>query len=106
MQLLTLIAANALLLLLIIIGVTLDRRLTRLEFAQAALEKLTGEVAELKARMDSAPAPGDAEDTTESDKWRALENEKRFTEGVANILSYDMQAAENRMREAAGGGIL
>ena len=107
MQILTLIAANTLLILLIIIGALLDRRLTRIELTQGAVEALTREVAELKARTESSPAQNDAEEASPGDRRRAMESEKRFTEGVANILNYDMQIDLLRARKDGDmGGIL
>ena len=107
MQILTLIAANTLLILLIIIGALLDRRLTRIELTQGAVEALTREVAELKTRAESSPAQNDAEEASPGDRRRAMESEKRFTEGVANILNYDMQIDLLRARKDGDiGGIL
>jgi len=91
MEMAVMIASNILFLALICLGVLLDRRVSALASStRESLRDRADEEEEILARLTaleqrmSAPAPGDGTESPEKER----EAEKRFSQGVANILSY------------------
>ena len=83
MELAVMIGSNILFLALICLGVLLDRRVSAMEMSLRDLVdgEILARLAELERRVVS---PDDTTETPEKER----EAEKRFSQGVANILSY------------------
>ena len=69
---------------LILLSREARRQKRRIRDLRKLLHSLAGSVAELRAEAP-AEAPADAQ------RRRALDEERRFTEGISNILSYDYE---------------
>ena len=94
MQLIATVTVNILFLALVCIGAMLERRVSKLEFEREVLRKETEEErAEILERLRTLEKLRETppDDVPEKD----IRAEKRFTQGVENILNYALEMCGN-----------
>ncbi len=101
MEIITLVSLDALFLILLVLIAVLDRKLGRLknawvrslERSDGKLREITGELGQLRAQLSELNVDAKSEETPgDEERLRARLAEKRFTEGIASILAYGLDA--------------
>jgi hypothetical protein len=100
MEIIILVTLDVLFLILLACCASLDRRIDRQEKAAGRrLDRLTVRIADYHRELDmlrqhlealAAPEPGEP-DAAEDERLKEKLAEKRFTDGIASILSYDFE---------------
>ena len=108
MEIIILVSLDALFLILLILIAVLDRKVERLknaytrslEHTNRKLRGFAGELTEFRAQMNDLSFEAAAEEAPgDEDRLRASLAEKRFTEGIASILSYGLDARKTDKEE-------
>jgi hypothetical protein len=108
MEIITIVTLDALFLILLVLIAMLDRKVGRLKNAYArSLERterrlhgIMDELGQVRAGVSVVNAEAVSEETTGGEeRLRARLAEKRFTEGIASILSYGLDARKTDKEE-------
>ena len=107
MEIIILVSLNVLFLILLTFNLVLGRKIERMKCVydrfctrmQRRLSRLDGEVISLRHSMDEMIEPPSDELTADEERLKARLAEKRFTEGIASILSYGLDQPKTGKEE-------